>query len=80
MSLPFDERRSETWGRDTHQETANILEDEVEVGNALLPFGSVSSSHLLISGPLVQTTPKPSSAEACIRHDDGGEHSVKLFS
>ncbi|KAJ4317343.1 hypothetical protein N0V84_007400 [Fusarium piperis] len=73
------EWQSEIWGRDTHKETASILEAEVKVGNALLPFGSVTSSRLVINGPLVYTTLDLSSGEARIRHDDGGEHSVELF-
>ncbi|RSM15029.1 hypothetical protein CEP52_001063 [Fusarium oligoseptatum] len=73
------EWQPETWGRDTHQETATILEAVVQVGNALLPFGSVASSRITINGPLVNTTLKLSSGEARFRHDDGGEHSVELF-
>ncbi|KAI8712548.1 HET domain-containing protein [Fusarium sp. LHS14.1] len=69
----------ETWGRDTHQETASILEAEVKVGNALLPFGSVASSRITINGPLVHTTLKLSSGEARFHHDGGGEHSMELF-
>ncbi|RSL72921.1 hypothetical protein CEP53_000906 [Fusarium sp. AF-6] len=49
------EWRPETWGRDTHQETATILETEVKVGNVLLPFGGVASSRITINGPLVHT-------------------------
>ncbi|EEU36980.1 uncharacterized protein NECHADRAFT_86631 [Fusarium vanettenii 77-13-4] len=59
--------------------SSDILEAEVKVGNALLPFGSVASSRITINGPLVHTTLKLSSGEARFRHDGGGEHSVELF-
>lgn len=69
----------ETWGTETHQETASLLEAEVHVGNSLLPFGSVASSRITVNGPLVHTTLKLSSGEARFHHDGGGEHSLELF-